>query len=111
MNDTNIACHYVNVMLDKIARIHSMQPGKLSSLPNRRWKQVTLIATFPVTLMMVLNKTMRMEEVFLIKFLISWSCGNKDNAIATTFGAIVHYLVKRQQNRFLHAKNRKPYLI
>ena len=49
------------------------EPGKLTSLPKGRWKQVTMIATFHVTLIMVLNKIIRMEEEFLMSQFLS-SC-------------------------------------
>ena len=41
-------------------------------------KQITLTATFQMILMMVLNRTMRMEVILTTQFLTIWMRGNKD---------------------------------
>ena len=88
------------------------EPGKLTSLPKGRWKQVTLIATFQVTLIMVFNKIIRMEEEFLMtQFLSSWVGENKKMQLQLLLALLCIDLQKQQQNWLLHAKNRKPYLI
>ena len=44
-------------------------------------KQITLTATFQMILMMVLNKTMRMEVFLRTQFRIIWMLRNKDKEI------------------------------
>ena len=45
------------------------------------FKQITLAATFQMVLMMVLNKTMRMEIFLTTQFWIIWMLSNKDKEI------------------------------
>ena len=47
-------------------------------------KQITLTATFQMILVMVLNKTMRMEVFLMTKFRTIWMRGNKDKEIKDT---------------------------
>ena len=44
-------------------------------------KQITLTATFQMILIMVLNKTMRMEVFLTTKFRTIWILGNNDKEI------------------------------
>ena len=54
-------------------------------------KQSTLKATFKIILLIVLNKPMRMEEVFLIAQIQTiWMSGDKDSAIQRDIIIHVH---------------------
>ena len=56
-------------------------------------KQISLTATFRMILMMVLNKTMRMEVFLKTLFRTIWMLGNKDKEIKETLYFIFFFFV------------------
>ena len=72
------ARHSATVMADRIAWMYSLQPGTSKSSVEDTVKQITLTATFQMMLMMVLNKTMRMEVFLTTQFRTIWMRGNID---------------------------------
>ena len=75
------AAHYsATVMVDPFTATR----GISKSSEEDTVKQITLTATFQMILMMVLNKTMRIEVILTTQFLTIWMRGNKDKEMKET---------------------------